>query len=171
MARDTAAQATRSPRNFGKMMPALVAPAWWPERPMRWSPLATEGGASICTTRSMAPMSMPSSSEDVATSALMRPALSRSSTSLRDSRASEPCRQAAAVDEDQGRLVRADQVQQARVDRRPDRGARWTLCGRAARNGNGGGEPRHVLDRHFNPQVELLLLGGVDHRHRPVAHG
>jgi hypothetical protein len=39
---------------------------------MRCSPLATEGGASICTTRSIDPMSMPSSSDEVAT----RPAVS-----------------------------------------------------------------------------------------------
>ena len=30
-----------------------------PARPIRCMPLATEGGASICTTRSIAPMSMP----------------------------------------------------------------------------------------------------------------
>ena len=57
---------------------------------MRCSPLATDGGASICTTRSMAPMSMPSSSDEVATSARSRPALSRSSISVRWGRASDP---------------------------------------------------------------------------------
>ena len=57
---------------------------------MRCSPLATDGGASICTTRSMAPMSMPSSSDEVATSPCSRPALSRSSISVRCARASEP---------------------------------------------------------------------------------
>ena len=48
------------------------APTWWPARPMRCRPRATEGGASICTTRSTAPMSMPSSSDEVATSARQR---------------------------------------------------------------------------------------------------
>ena len=65
MARVTAAQATRSARYLGKMTPSLAAPTWCPARPMRCMPLATEGGASIWTTRSTAPMSMPSSSEEV----------------------------------------------------------------------------------------------------------
>ena len=86
----TAAHASRSPRNFGKMMPALVSSMRCPARPMRCRPLATEGGASICTTRSMAPMSMPSSSDEVATSPRSRPAFSRSSISVRCARASEP---------------------------------------------------------------------------------
>jgi hypothetical protein len=46
-------------------------------------PDATEGGASIWITRSTAPMSMPSSSEDVATTHGSRPDLSASSTELR----------------------------------------------------------------------------------------
>ena len=70
----------------------LIAPARCPARPTRWSPLATDGGDSICTTRSIAPMSMPSSRADVAASARMRPSFSRSSTSVRVSRASEPVR-------------------------------------------------------------------------------
>ncbi len=71
-------------------MPSLMAPSRWPLRPIRCRPLATDGGASICTTRSMAPMSMPSSREEVATSARNVPAFSRSSTSSRCSRASDP---------------------------------------------------------------------------------
>ena len=47
IARVTAAQATRSPRNFGTMTPRLAAPMVWPARPMRCIPLATDGGASI----------------------------------------------------------------------------------------------------------------------------
>ena len=53
-------------------------------------PLATDGGASIWMTRSIAPMSMPSSSEEVATRPRICPALSRSSISIRCGRASEP---------------------------------------------------------------------------------
>ena len=90
MARVMAAVARRSPRNFGKMMPRETASTWWLARPMRWMPLATEGGVSICTTRSMAPMSMPSSSEEVATMQGSRPAFSSSSISTRCSRAIEP---------------------------------------------------------------------------------
>ncbi len=62
-----AAHASRSPRCFGKMTPARRRRTWCPARPMRWSPPATDGGASIWITRSMAPMSMPSSSDEVAT--------------------------------------------------------------------------------------------------------
>ena len=90
MARVTAAQASRSPRYLGKITPRLGTPTWWPARPMRCRPLATEGGASICTTRSMAPMSMPSSSDEVATSARMSPVLSRSSMCARCAGATEP---------------------------------------------------------------------------------
>ncbi len=90
MLRAAAAQATRSPRYFGKMRPSLTAPTWCPARPMRCRPLATDGGASICTTRSIAPMSMPSSSEDVATRPRSRPSFSASSMSTRCGRASDP---------------------------------------------------------------------------------
>jgi hypothetical protein len=71
-------------------MPRLTAPTWWPARPMRWSPDATELGASTWMTRSTAPMSMPSSSELVATTAGSRPALRSSSISVRCSRLTEP---------------------------------------------------------------------------------
>src|SRR5919201_1730999 len=57
---------------------------------MRWSPLATEVGDSTWTTRSMAPMSMPSSSELVATRPRSVPALRASSTFKRCSREIEP---------------------------------------------------------------------------------
>ena len=77
----TTAHSTRSPRNFGKITPRDTAPTWCPARPTRCRPAATEGGDSTCTTRSTAPMSMPSSSEDVATTAGRRPAFSSSSTS------------------------------------------------------------------------------------------
>ena len=57
---------------------------------MRCMPLATDGGASIWMTRSIAPMSIPSSSEEVATRPRIWPAFRRSSTSIRCGRASEP---------------------------------------------------------------------------------
>ncbi|GAO05470.1 hypothetical protein PSR1_04384 [Anaeromyxobacter sp. PSR-1] len=90
MASVSAAHATRSPRYFGNSTPALGAPTWWPARPMRCIPLATEGGASIWTTRSTEPMSMPSSSEEVATRPRTRPALRLSSMAMRCGRAMEP---------------------------------------------------------------------------------
>src|SRR5207253_1390152 len=67
--RATTAATRRSCRNLGKMRPLLGPPTWWPARPMRCSPLATEVGASTCSTRSMAPMPMRSSNLPVAPSA------------------------------------------------------------------------------------------------------
>ena len=61
-----------------------------PARPIRCSPAATDGGASIWITRSMAPMSIPSSRLEVATSAGRRPAFNASSISRRCSRAMLP---------------------------------------------------------------------------------
>ena len=90
MRRATTAHSSRSPRNFGKMRPRLTSSTPWPARPMRCSPRATDFGDSICSTRSTAPMSMPSSSELVATRHGSSPAFSSSSTFVRSSRASEP---------------------------------------------------------------------------------
>ncbi len=81
---------TRSPRNFGKSTPWLTAPTWCPARPTRCSPEATEGGASTWITRSTAPMSMPSSRLDVATTAGSRPDLRSSSICWRCSRLTDP---------------------------------------------------------------------------------
>ncbi len=53
-------------------------------------PDATVGGASTWTTRSTAPMSMPSSNDDVATTHGSRPDFSSSSTTVRCSRAIDP---------------------------------------------------------------------------------
>ena len=86
----SAAQARRSPRNFGMITPLLGTSMRWPARPMRCMPLATDGGDSTWMTRSIAPMSMPSSSDDVATSARSRPAFRSSSIRSRCSRAIEP---------------------------------------------------------------------------------
>src|SRR5918912_721056 len=86
----TTADSSRSARNFGKMRPFETAPSSWPARPMRCSPRATDFGDSTWTTRSTAPMSMPSSSDEVATRHGISPAFKSSSTSSRCSRASEP---------------------------------------------------------------------------------
>ena len=82
--------ATSSPRNVGNTTPRDTAPTWCPARPTRCSPLATDGGDPTCTTRSMAPMSMPSSSELVATTAGSSPALSSDSVRVRSARLIEP---------------------------------------------------------------------------------
>ncbi len=57
---------------------------------MRCRPLATDGGEPTWTTRSTAPMSMPSSSDDVATTAGRRPSLSSDSVRVRSTRLIDP---------------------------------------------------------------------------------
>ena len=74
----------------GSMVAFERRPTPWPARPTRCSPRATLPGDSTCTTRSTAPMSMPSSIELVATMPRSLPALSSSSISTRCSRAIEP---------------------------------------------------------------------------------
>ena len=86
----TTAACTRSPRYLGKTTPVETAPTWCPARPTRCSPEATEGGDSTWTTRSTAPMSMPSSRLEVATTAGSRPAFRSSSTRARCSLETEP---------------------------------------------------------------------------------
>ena len=86
----TTAISSRSPRYFGKILPVLGSPTWWPARPMRCRPRLTAPGDSTWMTRSTVPMSMPSSRLLVATSARSRPVLSSSSTRSRCSRAIEP---------------------------------------------------------------------------------
>ena len=63
----------------GTARPCEISPTWCPARPTRCSPLATLGGDSTWITRSTAPMSMPSSSELVATTQRRRPLLRSSS--------------------------------------------------------------------------------------------
>ena len=72
------------------MEPVDRPPTWWFARPMRCRPLATDGGAATCSTRSIDPMSMPSSSEDVATTQGSSPAFSSRSTCRRFSFDTEP---------------------------------------------------------------------------------
>ena len=82
----TTAASSRSARCLGKSLPRLGWPTWWPARPMRCRPRDTAPGDSTCTTRSTAPMSMPSSSDEVATRPRSRPVFSSSSMSSRRSR-------------------------------------------------------------------------------------
>ena len=65
--RATTAHSSRSPRNLGKIRPLETSPSPWPARPIRCSPRVTDFGDSTWITRSTAPMSMPSSSDEVAT--------------------------------------------------------------------------------------------------------
>ena len=131
------------------------------------------------TTRSTAPMSMPSSSEEVATMHGRVPALSASSTSLRASRESEPwwaratgsslssLRRSASrsarrrlFDEHDRRVVRAHELEQLGVERRPER-VRASVV-RALHVGERRRGLRLGLDRHLDAQVELLAHAGID---------
>ena len=139
MRRTTIADSSRSPRYFGKILPVLGSPTWWPARPMRCRPRETEPGDSTSTTRSTVPMSMPSSRLLVATMPRSRPALRSDSTCSRCSRDSDPwCARtssspasslrcaasrsasAARVAEDDRGAVGADQLEHPRVHVRPD---------------------------------------------------
>ena len=73
---ETTAASTRSARCLGKILPRLTSPTLWPERPIRCRPRLTAPGDSTCTTRSIAPISMPSSNELVAISPFSSPRLS-----------------------------------------------------------------------------------------------
>ena len=86
----TTAVLTRSPRCLGKNQPTETSPTWWPARPIRCSPAETACGASTWMTRSTAPISMPSSSDEVATTHLSRPDFRSSSISARCSLDTEP---------------------------------------------------------------------------------
>ena len=90
MPSDTTAASITSLRVRGYTMPSERPPTWWLARPMRCSPLATEGGGATCSTRSTAPMSMPSSRLDVATTHGSCPLLSSCSTCRRRSFETEP---------------------------------------------------------------------------------
>ena len=89
----------------------------------------------------------------------------------------EALREPAVVDEHDRRAVRADELEQRRVDRRPDRaGCRLVARGhlhavRHHRLGEGAvpaGLP-HVLERYHDLEVELLPDAGVDELDRSPA--
>ena len=71
----SAAHSTSSSRDSGNSRPFGVPPTAWPERPTRCRKAAIERGEPSWQTRSTSPMSMPSSSDAVATSALQLAAL------------------------------------------------------------------------------------------------
>jgi hypothetical protein len=78
----------------------------------------------------------------------------------------EPLREPAVVHEDDRRAVLADELEQRRVDRRPDRGSSGLgrRVGRRRRS-----ELAHVLDGDDDLQVELLRDPGVDQLDRSAA--
>ena len=82
----------------------------------------------------------------------------------------QPLGDAPAVDEDQRRPVRPHELEEPRMDRADQIDVRTGPCD-AGPLGNLDrlADLRHVLDRHLDSQVEVLLLGGVDDRDRAVA--
>ena len=153
---------------------------------MRCSPLATDPGDSTWTTRSTAPMSMPSSREDVATIAARRPSFSASSTSVRCSRASEPwcARTRSSSASSFKRAARRSAMRRAFTNTIVERCARisssscgWIDGQIEARSGRRVGsstgrvdrlaELGHVLDRDDHLDLHRLAVAGVDDRHGP----
>ena len=143
MARVMAAVASRSPRYFGKMIPRETASTWWLARPMRCMPLATEGGRldldhEVDGAHVDAELERRGGDEGGEAAGLERvldlerAARGRSSRGGRGRRLArqlvegggQALGEAPAVHEDDGRAVRAHQLEQARVDGGPDRAAR-----------------------------------------------
>ena len=173
------------------MRPFETAESVWPARPTRCSPRATDLGDSIWITRSTAPMSIPSSSELVATRQRSSPRLQllldlgarlareRAVVGARDlllgevvQPQREPLGEAAVVDEHDRRRVLLDQLEHARIDARPDRAP----AGRVAALGDGVDRRRaglglriaQVGDRHDHLEVERLV-GRRPRRSSPAA--
>ena len=136
-------------------------------------------------------MSIPSSSDDVATRhgnlaalqqlldldplltgerAVMRPR-ELALTELVEAQR-QPLREPAVVDEDDRRAMRLDELEQRRVDRRPDRTARDLDAGchldtvrkHRHRQRRRALQLAHVLDRDDHLEIELLARAGVDER-------
>ena len=140
IARTSAAHSMSSSRVVAKRRPfgTLAGSARWPDRPTRCNATAIDRGDPIWQTRLTEPMSMPSWSDAVATTARSSPRFSRCSPSKakpsrqaavmrEDGRFAEPFRQVmrdtlgepARVDEDERRAVRLNQRGQTIVDLRP----------------------------------------------------
>ena len=90
IAEATTAASRKSWAWVGNRSPRLTSPTRCPARPTRCSADAIDGGDCTSTTWSRSPMSMPISSEFVATMAFSSPSFRRRSTSVRISRARDP---------------------------------------------------------------------------------
>ena len=174
----------------GRCGPSRRRRSSWPARPIRCRPRATDFGDSTWITRSTAPMSMPSSSDEVATRHGIRPAFRSSSTItplLARERAvvgaRDLARSASSFSRSASRSARrrlltktivercaSTSAQELGVDRRPDRlraelraGVHLLSVGRdRIRERRGRAELAHVLDRDDDLEVELLARAGVD---------
>ena len=198
----------RSARCLGKSLPRLGSPTWWPARPMRCRPPATEPGrldlddevdgahvdaeleatrwrpgpcrrpdfssSSICSRRSRRQRAVVGL-DQLVRRAGGRPALglgrrgdSPSSGELVEA-GGQALGQAAGVDEDERRAVRADQLEQAGVHRRPDAsgGPGRRRPGRSAGSSMTSPRRAHVLDGDDDLDLERLADAGVDDGDRP----
>ena len=136
--RTSAAHSSSSSRVVANRRPSGFAPTQCPERPMRCSATAIERGEPSCTTRSIVPMSIPSSSDAVATTARSSPffkrvlrfearfarktAVMRHHDALAQTlgqRERDALAHPARADEHQRRAVRANQLRDAVVDLGP----------------------------------------------------
>ena len=173
MLRAAAAQATRSPRYFGKIRPSLdgadlVAGAADALQAARHRRRRLDLHDQIDRAHVDAELERRGRDQAAQPACLQRvldvdplrprPAIrgGRAPAARRRARSSargEALGEAAAVDEDQRRACATHQLEQARMDRGPDRRARRALRRRAARDVDRLGEPRHVLDRHLDLQV------------------
>ncbi len=187
MRRTTTAASSRSPRCLGNTLARLGTPTWCPARPTRCRPWATVAGDSTRTTRSTAPMSMPSSSVEVATTQRSVPVLRPSSMARRCSRDTEPwwalaissparsfkwvARRSARV-----RLLTKMIVERCAMTRasscgyiagQMERFGGAPSAGTAARHGLLG--VGHVLDGDHHLDLQAPVAGGVDDGHRARA--
>ena len=168
MARTSAAHSSRSSRVAAKKRPLGIAPRQWPERPTRCSATAMARGELIWTTRSTVPISIPSSSEAVATSTLTSPsfnfrlrceaqfarqaAVMRGDVVFANPLAQlmrDPLRQPPGVDEDQRGAMLLDQFHQAVVNLVPH------LV---------GGDRAQLAGRDFHREIELALVSDIHDR-------
>ena len=165
IARATAAQATRSPRNFGKMTPSLTAPTWWPaaadalqaagdrrrrldlDRPDRWRPCRCRARATRWRRARGSCPAFSASSISTRCARAIEPWCARTSVSPASSLSAPASRSARRrlLTKMQRRAVRANELEQPRMDRRPDRRAPAPR-----RRPLGPCRRRHVLDRHFD---------------------
>ncbi len=130
---------------------------------------------------------MPSSSEDVATSARSRPGLQllfdlgtlrggqramvgTSQLFARQfiDRARQPLGDPPAVDENDGGVALANDLDQTGMDGGPDRGPLGALGSRTAGQLLTLAHARHILHRHFDAQVQLLRFAGIDDGDRTI---
>ena len=84
--------------------------------------------------------------------------------------ASEAFGNAPAVDEDERRAVRPNELEEPRVNRRPDGWPRVADRRRSAGDVVRRRQPCHVFDRYLDRQAERLSCAGIHDGHGPIAN-